>query len=151
MQTIMNFCVTHNPFLKYLFWVALFLLVGARIGLSAIEYAYEDKVDLIMDFPSSSQVYDKNGVLLYEYFDQIRRIPISEEEIPPYLYYATLMAEDERFFRHAGFDPIGILRAFWKNMLAGQIEDYLFRKSAEQCFFAGCHHRPPIRCVSDCN
>lgn len=118
-----KYCVTHNSGLKYLFWGTLFLLLALRAGLWAIESAYADNVDMITNFPSSSQVYDRNGLLLYEYFDLIRRIPVEQEEIPYYLVSATIMAEDERFFLHSGFDPLGIVRAFWKNIRAGRIEE----------------------------
>lgn len=92
-----------------------------RTGLYLIETNYANQVDLITHFPISSQVYDRNGELLYEYFGDIRRIPVPDEEIPQHLIDATLMAEDERFFSHPGFDPLGIVRAFWRNFQAKQI------------------------------
>jgi penicillin-binding protein 1C len=104
-----------------LFLSTLFLLVTLRLGLFHIENTYKDKVDLITNFPISSQVYDRNGELLYEYFGDIRRIPVPAVELPQSLIDATLMAEDERFYNHPGFDPLGIARAFWRNMLASEI------------------------------
>lgn len=106
---------------RILFLSTLFLLLALRIGLFSIEKNYADKVDLITNFPISSQVYDRHGELLYEYFGDIRRIPVSDEQIPQALIDATLMAEDERFYSHPGFDPLGIARAFWRNMLAQEI------------------------------
>lgn len=107
-----------NHVLNYLFLCTLFFLGVIRFGLYHIETHYADKVDLITNFPTSSQVYDRHGTLLYEYFGEIRRIPVSDEEIPEHLIHATLMAEDERFFDHPGFDPLGIARAFWRNWRA---------------------------------
>jgi len=107
--------------LKYLFLCTLFFLGVVRFGLYQVETMYADKVDLITNFPSSSQVYDRYGTLLYEYFGEIRRIPIPDEEIPEHVIYATLMAEDERFYDHPGFDPVGIARAFWRNFKAKEV------------------------------
>lgn len=98
-----------------LFLASLFLLAFLRLGLLGIEWAFDERVDAITDFPVSSQVFDRNGLLLYEFVGDIRRIPVSDQEIPDVLRQATLVAEDRHFFLHAGFDPIGIVRAFWNN------------------------------------
>jgi penicillin-binding protein 1C len=94
---------------------SLFLLVTLRLALFGIEWVFNDRVDAITDFPVSSQVFDRNGVLLYEFVGEVRRIPVAPEMIPEVLRQATLVAEDRHFFLHAGFDPIGIARAFWNN------------------------------------
>lgn len=98
------------------FWLSLLLLGVARACLFGVETYFRDDVSSITRFPSSSQVFDRNGVLLYEFVGDIRRIPVTIEQVPPYLRAATLYAEDERFFSHAGFDPIGIVRALWNNL-----------------------------------
>jgi penicillin-binding protein 1A len=49
------------------------------------------------------------------------RIPISYEEIPKPLVNAFIAAEDADFFQHKGVDYKGILRAMFKNFLAGRI------------------------------
>jgi penicillin-binding protein 1A len=49
------------------------------------------------------------------------RIPISYEQIPKPLVNAFIAAEDADFFRHKGVDYKGILRAMFKNFLAGRI------------------------------
>ncbi len=47
---------------------------------------------------------------LYDRNREKRRI-VKYSDIPPVLLHAVLSAEDRRFFQHAGFDPIGIMRA----------------------------------------
>ncbi len=42
-------------------------------------------------------------------------------EIPPTVRNAFIAAEDERFYRHHGFDGIAILRALWSNMTKWRI------------------------------
>jgi penicillin-binding protein 1A len=49
------------------------------------------------------------------------RIPISYEQIPKPLVKAFIAAEDADFFNHKGVDYKGILRAMFKNFLAGRI------------------------------
>jgi penicillin-binding protein 1A len=49
------------------------------------------------------------------------RIPISYERIPKQMVNAFIAAEDAEFFQHKGIDYKGILRAMFKNLLAGRI------------------------------
>jgi penicillin-binding protein 1A len=49
------------------------------------------------------------------------RIPISYERIPKPLIQAFVAAEDAEFFQHKGIDYKGILRATFKNLMAGRI------------------------------
>lgn len=49
------------------------------------------------------------------------RIPVSYEQIPKQLVKAFIAAEDAEFFHHKGVDYKGILRAMFKNLLAGRI------------------------------
>ncbi len=49
------------------------------------------------------------------------RIPIPYERIPKQLVSAFIAAEDADFFQHKGVDYKGILRAMFKNLLAGRI------------------------------
>lgn len=107
--------------IRLMFLGMLFFIVLLNAGTYFVKIRYQDKIDFVTDFPISSQVFDRNGILLYEYYGAVRRIPVEDEQIPLMLKQATLMAEDERFFRHNGIDTIGIIRAFWKNMQADQV------------------------------
>ena len=49
------------------------------------------------------------------------RIPIAYERIPKMLIQAFLAAEDAEFFEHKGVDYKGILRALFRNLVAGRI------------------------------
>jgi len=49
------------------------------------------------------------------------RIPIPYERIPKILIQAFLAAEDAEFFEHKGVDYKGILRAMFRNLVAGRI------------------------------
>lgn len=101
---------------QILFLAALFLLITLRVGWFGLDRAFAGQLDAVKEFPVSSQVFDRNGVLLYEYFGEVRRLPVPDEEIPEFLRQATLLAEDRNFYQHIGFDPVGIARAFWNNL-----------------------------------
>jgi penicillin-binding protein 1A len=49
------------------------------------------------------------------------RIPVSYERIPKQLVSAFIAAEDADFFQHGGIDYKGIVRAMFRNLLAGRI------------------------------
>jgi len=63
----------------------------------------------------SSQIYARDGSLLYELIDPHggKRQKISLAQMPDALIRATLDTEDPNFYLHPGFDPIGIVRALW--------------------------------------
>lgn len=49
------------------------------------------------------------------------RLPVALEEVPEALVRAVIAVEDQRFYRHFGIDPIGILRALAANIRAGEV------------------------------
>jgi len=53
---------------------------------------------------------------LYDKKREKRRI-VTFEDIPKVMVNAVLSAEDKHFFSHAGFDPIGIMRAAWRDLM----------------------------------
>ena len=56
------------------------------------------------------RVYSSDNKLLAE-FGEMKREPVTFEEIPEQLIQAVIAAEDENFFHHPGVDYKGILRA----------------------------------------
>ncbi len=65
----------------------------------------------------STKIYDRTGtILLYEVHGEERRTIIPFEEIPSYVKFATLAAEDIRFYEHPAFDIKAISRAIWHNL-----------------------------------
>ncbi|MBN2255937.1 MAG: PBP1A family penicillin-binding protein, partial [Deltaproteobacteria bacterium] len=60
-------------------------------------------------------------IMLFFGPDREQRRLISINEVPLYLKYAVLAAEDSRFYRHHGVDFRGILRALYTNIRHGEI------------------------------
>lgn len=62
--------------------------------------------------PISSQIYDRNGKLLYEVYRDENRTPIQLENLPEYMKEATIAIEDKDFYKHGGISIVsGMLRA----------------------------------------
>ncbi len=78
------------------------------------------KVSQIISLQDNIEVpqYMLEPELITNLFDKQRqkRRVVSYEDIPEVMRNALLAAEDKRFFSHAGFDPIGILRAVWVDL-----------------------------------
>ncbi|MCB0406878.1 MAG: transglycosylase domain-containing protein, partial [Bdellovibrionales bacterium] len=66
-----------------------------------------------------SEVYDRNGVKIGEFFRE-KRILAPYEQIPEHLVQAFISAEDSSFFEHDGLNFIAIFRAMVANIRAGR-------------------------------
>ncbi|MDP3727644.1 MAG: transglycosylase domain-containing protein [bacterium] len=67
----------------------------------------------------STKIYDRSGgVLLYEIHGEEKRTVIPFSEIPAVVKNATVAVEDANFYRHAGIDLRGILRAFLADIVS---------------------------------
>ncbi|MBN1878673.1 transglycosylase domain-containing protein [bacterium] len=67
-----------------------------------------------------THIYDQRGFLLAELSEEYR-IPVTLPEIAPAVINAVIATEDQTFYGHRGLDVAGIVRAFWRNLLAGEI------------------------------
>lgn len=61
--------------------------------------------------PQSSEIFDRNGKLLYTIFDKKDQTFIPLDQIPKYMQEATIAIEDKSFYQHGAIDFRGILRA----------------------------------------
>lgn len=70
----------------------------------------------------SIRVVDRHGKLLYEIMDEQggRHAVIPIEQIPEALIKATLATEDRNFYKHPGFDLVGVARAILINLRGGE-------------------------------
>jgi penicillin-binding protein 1C len=78
---------------------------------------------LDLDAHVSTEVVDRDGVALYEALSarSLRNRRMDPDHLPPALVDATLAAEDARFFRHPGIDPLAIARTAFDSARAGRI------------------------------
>ena len=67
-----------------------------------------------------SNVYDTHDSLIYLFVPD-DRIFVPYNTIPQHVKDAFLAAEDAEFFKHGAVDPLGIIRAFVKNIAYGKL------------------------------
>jgi 1A family penicillin-binding protein len=110
---------SHKIFIVFLFLLLLnFILISA--------YLFKDlptpgKIETTYQ-PLTTQIFDRNGKLLYGIYAEQNRKPISLTEIPEYLKKATIAIEDKDFYHHKGFSLPGILRAAFKTVFKKKLE-----------------------------
>lgn len=104
--------------------MAIFLMV---IGLGVVYVFF-----LIKDLPrpeqfgnrqinQSTRIYDRTGeILLYEIHGEEKRTVIPFEEIPDFVKWATIAAEDANFYNQPAFNLRAIFRAFIANIKTGE-------------------------------
>ena len=68
---------------------------------------------------ASSRIYDAKGRLITTVHAEENRLPVSIDEVPANLQNAFIAVEDNRFYEHHGVDPIGIIRAVFRNIISG--------------------------------
>ncbi|PIR69598.1 MAG: hypothetical protein COU47_02475 [Candidatus Niyogibacteria bacterium CG10_big_fil_rev_8_21_14_0_10_46_36] len=70
----------------------------------------------------STKIYDNTGtVLLYDVHGSVKRTIIPFEDIPRNVKNATVAIEDSDFYNHHGISIEGIVRAFFTNILSGDL------------------------------
>lgn len=111
-----------------------FLLLLVIIASSGSAYAYKYYQDQLprlqglanQQISQTSRIYDRNGVLLYEAYDNShigggRRTPVTYTYLPQVLKDAQTSAEDPTFWTNSGIDPQAILRAGGQYLQAGGV------------------------------
>lgn len=113
------------PFqIVWLRYVLLLLFVAGIVGFVLLlrELPSPTRLTSAENFAVSSQIFDRNGKLLYEIYADENRIPIELKDLPPYVYQASIAIEDQRFFNHWGFDINGIIRAAHSTVTGQRLE-----------------------------
>ncbi|WP_370529763.1 transglycosylase domain-containing protein [Alkalihalobacillus sp. AL-G] len=99
-------------------WV-LVLIAFSLLGYLGIVFAGNyviDEKDLVMS--SASKLVNENGDVITKLYAQNREL-VEIEDIPEHVQQAFIAIEDRRFYDHSGIDFQAILRALYKDILAG--------------------------------
>jgi penicillin-binding protein 1C len=73
-------------------------------------------------FPVSTQIFDRNQILLYEIYTDTRRTPVALSDLPSHIPQATIAIEDQAFYEHFGFSFQGMLRATKNTLLKNRLQ-----------------------------
>lgn len=106
--------------MRYRWMKQAFWLAGLVVGSACWIRLGPLPADLLDEPRASTQVLDRNGAALYEARSGggTRSVRLSADELPQHVVWATVAAEDRRFWRHPGIDPIAVARAAVANATA---------------------------------
>lgn len=87
----------------------------------------------------TSKIYATGGTLIATFHGEENRELVSLEQIPKNLKNTVIAIEDERFYKHKGFDVEGIIRALLINLKTGEIEtgcNYHYSGVYKKCLYS---------------
>jgi 1A family penicillin-binding protein len=117
---------TKNKKIKFRKWWLLILAGGLIFFVLGLAYVLRDIPNPAKlssgEYPQSSQIFDRNGKLLYEIYADKRRVPVKLSEVPQNLKNATLAIEDANFYQHNGFDIKGLLRGLFRTVIERRLQ-----------------------------
>ena len=113
-------------FLIFLFWLLVAVASAPLLAISGVALYLSPTlpdVDTLRDVKLQTplRIYSADRKLIAE-FGEMRRLPISFEQIPQDFIDAILAAEDDNFLNHHGVDPMSLLRATSELLSTGQIQ-----------------------------
>ena len=97
---------------------SIFFILTAFILLYT--YAFIDRLPLD-EQRKNITIYDCNGNVMYESNFKKNMQWTSIDDIPEFIQDAFISVEDKRFYYHAGFDPVRIIKALSTNLVHGDI------------------------------
>ncbi|MBN2041387.1 MAG: PBP1A family penicillin-binding protein [Spirochaetes bacterium] len=99
-----------------------FIIAFIAISVTVIITDYK-RVKALGDYEPNitTNIYDKNGLLISELFRQKREI-VELKKIPEDLINAVIAKEDNEFYSHSGINIKGIIRAFFIDIMSGSIK-----------------------------
>ena len=74
------------------------------------------------DIAEATKIYDRNGELLYDIYQNQNRTPIKLSEVPGFVKEATIAIEDKDFYKHRGFSIAGITRSVFELIVNRRVE-----------------------------
>lgn len=102
--------------------IIIFLVLVALFYLSILKDLPSPTNLSSTSLPQSSQIFDRNGELLYTIYGSKNQTFIPLSDIPKDLQNATISIEDKDFYRHGAVDPRGIARAFVSTVFKREIQ-----------------------------
>jgi len=116
-----NMLIKGGKILKIIIKVIVFcLVIGFLFGIGVLAYFAKDLPDPTKiderQVVESTKIYDRTGqIILYDIHGEEKRTIIPFEEITQSIKDATIVAEDDNFYHHIGFDWRGIVRSLVAN------------------------------------
>ena len=104
-------------------FLAAILLAGG-FGLVTFYAVWAQTFDMkkVGEMPERNTVFDVDGKI-YSRLAGANRLIVPLNEVSPQFLDALLAREDTRFYKHAGMDARGLLRALYRNISAGSVKE----------------------------
>lgn len=104
--------------LRFNKWLRLGVVcIAIMMSIVVASLLYIKQQDLpVSQISQSSQLVDRNGVLIDYFHTGVNRRAVPLNEISDYVVQGTLAIEDKRFYSHFGFDIKGLARAVVVNV-----------------------------------
>ncbi len=74
------------------------------------------------EIAQATKIFDKNGELLYDIYQNQNRTPIKLSDIPDHVKQATISIEDKDFYKHGGFSVVGYARVIFDLVVYRRVE-----------------------------
>ena len=112
--------------LKQINWFIfpIFVLTSIIIYVGVENYKKLPDPQSLKNYPNkiSTKIYDRNGVLLYQIFQDENRSLVRIKDLNQNTINAFIAAEDKDFYKHHGFSLSGMIRAGYKNLRDQKVE-----------------------------
>ncbi len=116
-----------------LYWINVFatvflvflILSSVAFGAMAVYFSKDlPSPDRLVDrkVSLSTKIYDRNGKLLYDIYGDENRTLVTLDKVPEVVKQATIAIEDKHFYKHHGFDPLGIMRAVYSILVRRELQ-----------------------------
>jgi penicillin-binding protein 1A len=108
-------------FSVFLITVIVFITVTGFIN--ATSQKYEGSVITLQDIlpKDSLKAYDTHETLIYQMIDQGSQTSVPLNKISPHLAHAEIAIEDQNFYKNAGYDITGIVRAAIDDLTSNRV------------------------------
>lgn len=108
-------------------YYGLIILLAIPLGIFAYSFILKDlpsptRLNNPTAIPESSQIFDRDGKLLYTVYLNKNRTQVPLKNIPRYVQESTIAVEDKDFYRHGAIDIKGITRALVANVSGKPIQ-----------------------------
>src|ERR687892_390222 len=109
--------------LKRWWWVFIVAPAGALLLVLLTLIWIYSRLELPKTPPplQTTYIYDRHGDQIATLHASVDRTIIPLSEMPKHLRNAVISVEDGGFYDHPGFDPVGILRAAWTDLVRQEV------------------------------
>ena len=105
-------------------WTGVLVVLTIVLAVCLVYGFWASSFDLnqVREMSERSTIYDMDGKV-YSRLQGENRVTVKLEEVSPDFVKALLAREDARFYKHRGVDPIGIVRALFRNLSGGSARE----------------------------